>query len=397
MRILIHDYPGHPFPIQLSRELAKRGYQILHLYAGYNVTPRGELSKKPSDPDNFYIKPIFIREPLQKYNFFKRWFQEREYGRLIVKEVEKFSPDLIISSQTPLDAQRKLQKRAREEDIKFVFWLQDVIGLAAHSILRKKIPLFGGLIGTYYLQLERKLLRNSDRIILISEDFQPLMREWRINTKKTSVIPNWAPLESIPVQPQNNPWSQRYNLVDKFCFMYTGTLGMKHNPDFLLQLALHYQEHESIRVVVISEGPGADWLVKKKAKHQLDNLLLLPYQPFEQLPQVMGAASVLLALLEPDAGAFSVPSKVLTYLCAQRPLLLAIPLDNLAAKIVSKHHAGVVVSPNDIEAFLKASEKMLDNPLLCDQFACNGLTYAEKYFKIQKIGNRFEEILNSID
>lgn len=62
--------------------------------------------------------------------------------------------------------------------------------------------------------------------------------------------------------------------------------------------------------------------------------MLFPFQPFEQIPQVQAAANVLIAILELDAGVFAVPSKVFTYLCAKRPLILADPLENLAARIV---------------------------------------------------------------
>ena len=40
MRIVVHDYAGHPNQVYLSRELARRGHQVLHLYAGSFETPR---------------------------------------------------------------------------------------------------------------------------------------------------------------------------------------------------------------------------------------------------------------------------------------------------------------------------------------------------------------------
>jgi len=30
MRIGIHDFSGHPFQVQLSRELASRGHEVVH-------------------------------------------------------------------------------------------------------------------------------------------------------------------------------------------------------------------------------------------------------------------------------------------------------------------------------------------------------------------------------
>jgi len=393
MRILIHDYPGFAFPVQLSRELAKHGHEILHLYAGYNITPRGPLNRNSTDPECFSILPIFIREPLQKYSFVHRWRQEREYGQLLSSEIKKFQPDVMISANTPLDAQSNALKTAHKRDIRFVFWLQDLIGIATKKILCKRIPIFGEIIGQYYIRLERQLLKQSDQIVLITDDFLPLMQEWGVDGNRLSVIPNWATLEILTLKPKVNTWSSKWEFTDRFCFMYTGTLGMKHNPDLLLQLALHFDKDPGIIVIVVSEGPGVEWLKKQKENLSLENLRLFDYQPFDQLSSVMGSADVLVAILDPDAGVFSVPSKVMTYLCAQRPLLLAVPTENLAAKIVSQNKAGIVVPPKDVHSFIEAAERLVQNTKLREEFANNAKGYAEVHFDIQKIGDQFEAII----
>ena len=393
MRILVHDYPGHPFQVQLSREFAKRGFEVLHLYAGYNITPRGSLHKSATDPDRFSIHPIYIREPLQKYSFVHRWRQEREYGQLLSGEIQEFRPDVVISANTPLDAQSRALKNTQEHGIRFMFWLQDVIGLATKKILRERIPIFGGIIGQYYIRLERQLLMQSDQIILITDDFLPLMQEWGVDGNRLSVIPNWAPLENLTPKPKVNTWSSKWGVADRFCFMYTGTMGMKHNPNLLLQLALHFRKDPDVVVIVVSEGPGAEWLKKQKENLSLENLRLFDYQPFDQLSSVMGSADVLVAILDPDAGVFSVPSKVLTYLCAQRPLLLAVPEENLAAKIVRKQKAGFVVSPADTQAFMDAAESLYMNKECRERFARNGRLYAEKHFDIQRVTDKFQFLL----
>ena len=52
---------------------------------------------------------------------------------------------------------------------------------------------------------------------------------------------------------------------------------------------------------------------------------------------MMASADVLVAILEPDASRFSVPSKVLTYLCASRAIVGVLPPDNSVAEILSTH------------------------------------------------------------
>ena len=149
-----------------------------------------------------------------------------------------------------------------------------------------------------------------------------------------------------------------------------------------------------------SEPPAvarlADWLREQKKGHKLDNLILLNYQPFEVLPDVLGSADVLLAVLEPDAGVFSVPSKVLTYLCAGRPLLLAVPPKNLAARIVRENGAGITVPPGDIEGWLKAADELIGDSSLRQTLARNARRYAEETFDINAITDRFERILQEV-
>ena len=45
----------------------------------------------------------------------------------------------------------------------------------------------------------------------------------------------------------------------------------------------------------------------------------------EQLAATLGSADILLGLLEPEATAFSIPSKVLSYMSAGRPIVGLMP------------------------------------------------------------------------
>jgi colanic acid biosynthesis glycosyl transferase WcaI len=394
MRILIHDFGGYPFPPELSRALARRGHTVLHAYCGsLQTTPQGNLQPHPDDPPALEIKPVRLPQPLNKFSLFTRWRQERTYGHLIAAEADRFCPDVVLSGNTPLDAQARLLKHCRTRQIPFAFWLQDLIGLAAHSILKRKVPLLGAAVGRYYLQMERRLLRQSDAVVPLTEDFRPLLQAWGVDAPRIHVIENWAPLDAYPVRPKTNAWATEHDLADKRCLIYTGTMGMKHDPALLLRLATHFQAQADVRIVVVSQGLGADWLAAQKARHGLDNLILHGFVPFEQVPDVMGAADVLVAVLEADAGVFSVPSKVLSYLCAARPLLMAVPPENLAARIVVAQEAGFIAPPDDLSAFIRAAETLLGDPDLRAAFGRNARAYAERTFDIETIATAFEQVL----
>jgi glycosyltransferase involved in cell wall biosynthesis len=108
---------------------------------------------------------------------------------------------------------------------------------------------------------------------------------------------------------------------------------------------------------------------------------------------VLATGDVLVGILEEEAGTFSVPSKTLSYLCAGRPLLLAMPLDNLAARITRDHKAGLIVAPADIEGFLNAASELHARPGLRAKLGRNARSYAEATFPIDKTAAVFDEIL----
>jgi len=396
-RIVIQDYAGYPFPVQLSRRLAARGHTVLHLYAGRNRMPGGQMQALVTDPSTFNVRGLNTRQPLEKYAFVKRWFQEREYGRLTLQAVKEFSPDVVISADMPLDPQSMLSKHCRQHHIRFIFWLQDIISLATKNILAKKLSAPGAWIGDYYLALEKNILRQSDHVVSITEDFNTYLLKAGVTPEKVSVIPNWAPLEALPVLPKDNDWARAHGLADKFCFLYSGTLGLKHKPDLLLQLALSFRDEPQVVVYVGSEGPGAEWLQRRKQEYNLTNLALMGYQPFDLLPQVQAAADVLVAVLDPDAGIYSVPSKVLSYLAAQRPVLLAVPEENLAARIVQDNQAGWVVNPANHAEWLEKAHQLFRTPSLRQVFGSNARRYAEANFDIETIADRFEALLDGAE
>lgn len=388
--IFLHDYAGHPFQAELSRALAARGHRVTHGYFAADAGPKGALVRTDADPETLTFAPIDIGAPYSKASFVRRRFLDLAYGRAAAAAIAAARPDIVISGNTPTEAQGFVVKAARASGARFVYWCQDFYSIAVSKILARKLPVVGAGVGLYYTALERAQMRDADAVILITEDFAQQTRAWGIDARRLHIIPNWGAIDQIPRLDKDNAWAREHGLSGKRTIMYTGTLGLKHNPMLLADLARRYRDDDSVRIVIVAAGVGVAALEQAKAAEKLDNLILLSLQPFERLAETLASADVLAAVIERDAGVFSVPSKVLSYLCAGRPVLLAAPHENLAARIVGAERCGVVVEPEDRDGWLAGADALLNDE------ACMGdaaRAYAEKHFVLSTVADRFEAVL----
>lgn len=395
MKIVVNDFAGHPFQLQLSRELSKRGHQILHTYFADLSGPKGSHQNKSDDCDRLSIEPIRIGESCDKYSYLGRLKAHHGYCRLLKDKIRSFQPDVVISGNMPTDAQARLSAECLKRDIGFVHWIQDFYALALETLLKRRVGVFGKALAAPFHHLERQMFQTSNAVVYISEDFSSYAASAGYAPKKSVVIENWASLEEIPESPKDNEWSRKHNLHDKFVFLYSGTMGLKHSPHLLAALARKFKHNPDVRVVLVSEGIGREVLKACKEKEGLDNLLLFDFQPYATLPQVLGSADVLLASVERDSSIFSVPSKILSYLCAGRSVLIAVSKENLAARIITKSQAGYVCDPGNPVPFLERAETLISDRDLCRQMGRNARVYAESTFDITKIGDLFEDVLRN--
>jgi glycosyltransferase involved in cell wall biosynthesis len=388
MRIVVHDYAAYPFTAQLARSLAGRGHDVLYLHGGGIRTSRAQLDPRTSDSSTLRVEAVPIVETLHARAGLRRLRQERRYGRALAARVKEYRPDVVLSVPSSLDAQAAVQAAAHESGSAFVFWLQDIYSQAILRLLGKRVPLAGKLIAARFERLERTLLASSDAVVAITEDFVPILEQWDVAPDRIVVEPNWAPLDELDVLPQRNPWSESHGFADVRVLLYAGTLGRKHDPSLLVSLA---DALPDAVLVVVAEGAGAERL--RQLRPQRQNLVLMPLQPAEQLSAVLATADILLAILDPDANVFSVPSKVLTYLAAGRPILAAIPSVNLAARTILAADAGRVVEPTDRAGWVAAAAALLADDDARMAAGTAGREYSERSFDIGTITDRLEAVL----
>lgn len=392
-RIFLHDYTGHAFTVQLARALAGRGHQVCYVHFQATQAPKGDLAPRADDPAGLRLVGLDIDEPFRKYSLLRRRQQDLKFAARAEAVLRSFAPDVVLSAQAAPEVHLRLRRAARKAGARFVYWVQDIWSVGARAALARKNRVLGLAVGWLLERMERDLIAGSDANVLICDDFRALALGWGARASACHVIPNWGVVEQVPVLDKDNAWSRRHGLADKTCVLYSGTLGLKHDPELLARLAQALAVRPEVRVVVVSEGQGADYLAGRKAQGGLDNLVLLPFQAFADFAQVLATGDVLVSVLEPEASIYSVPSKVLSYLCAGRAQLLSVPAVNLSARIVGEAGAGIVVPNGDATAMVAAAQRLLDAPELRREMGAAGRRHAEAHFAMAAIAPRFETVL----
>jgi colanic acid biosynthesis glycosyl transferase WcaI len=393
LRIVVHDYSGHPGQVQLSRRLAKLGHTVTHQYCSSYTSGRGALEVGPDDPETLSIEALSLGDTFARYSTARRVRQEVQYGTMAARAIRARKPDVALLSNIPLLSLLIATSMLRRAGIPVVFWQQDVYSAAIASAATHRLGLAGRPIGGVAGLIEGRIARTSTAVVPISDSFVEKLLGWAVPRDRIHVVPNWAPLAELPLRPRNNHLAVERGLVDTPVVLYAGTLGLKHDPHLLVVAAEALAGRA--RVVVVSEGLGREILETERAKRGLDNLDLLDFLPYDDLPDLLGSADIVVALLEPDASKYSVPSKVLTYLCAGRAIVAVIPADNAIAQVLTGVEAGIVIPPGDGEAFTAALDRLLADHAYRAQLGQNARKYAEATFDVAAIAGRFEGILQA--
>ncbi|MET7654091.1 MULTISPECIES: glycosyltransferase family 4 protein [unclassified Streptomyces] len=394
MRILVHDYSGHPFQAQLSRELARRGHDLVHSTCTAYVSGKGDLA---SDTAGLRFVTIGDGTALRKEAYFHRLRQETLLGFELARQVRQEKPDVVMLSNMPIPTLVVAAAALRRLRIPWVLWHQDVTAVALKSFAAADVAKAMGVAAKVFGAGEKWSARRASAIVVIAESFVRVHREWG-TADKVTVIPNWAPLDEIVPVARDNAWSEEHGLNGVRTVLYSGTLGLKHNPVLLVRLAERLRERgDPVRLVVVNDGPAVPVLREAAAAAGVE-LTLLPFQPYDRLPEVLGTGDLLVVLLAADAGEFSVPSKTLSYLCAGRPVLGLMPADNLAAQLLRQ--AGSAVFPplesslDDASAWV---QEVLADPAGAESLGKESRALAEREFALEDCASRFEDILRTVN
>jgi glycosyltransferase involved in cell wall biosynthesis len=386
MNLLLIDYAGHIPQADLAKQLAWTGNKVRHLRCSDYVTGNADFRVPSELNSHLDFRAITVGTSYNRYNPFQRITHEIRLAKKFSQEIQAFGPDYVISSNVPLFCSYFLTKKFIKRNIPYIFWWQDVYSEVINAKLFEiSIGLPVKFIQKRITALEKFIAANAHNVVAISENFLPLYKSWELNENKICVIPNWSP-------PDDFKQIHAKELLPYPYVLYAGTLGMKHNPQLLSYLATKLEkESVGVKVVVISQGLGRKYLESKS--QNLSNLVLIDFLALSELKNYLSGAEVVLAILEPSASEYSVPSKIMTYLASGKATVAAMPKGNPAARYIAESNSGIVVDPTNPEAFASSVIRLLNEPVLRKKMELNARQFAKDNFNGEKVAKIFLKLM----
>lgn len=255
--------------------------------------------------------------------------------------------------------------------IPFVYCLQDIFpdSLAGTSLAQK-----GGLLWKIGRVIENFTYKHADKIIVISEDFKKNIMAKGVPEEKIAVVYNWVDQNAVvDVSRENNKLFDKYNLDrSKFYIEYSGNIGLTQNMDMLLEVMKELKDsHPDIGLVLVGDGAYKAQVEEIVKRDDLTNVVMIPFQPYEDISYVFSLGDAGLVISKPGVGANSVPSKTWSIMSACRPVLANFD-ENELKDILAGNECGIFTKAGDKEAFKQSVIKLYENRELCREYGANG-------------------------
>lgn len=202
--------------------------------------------------------------------------------------------------------------------------------------------------------LTRLMLRQADRVIVLSDCMlERVLAKLGLETDleareaalaRIDVIHNWADgREIVPLNGEKvRYWQERGlpELGEKLVILFSGNLGLVNEFTTVLEAARQLNTRSDIAFVFIGEGARSGEIAEFMQCHQLNNIVLLPYQPRSEVCRSLSASDALLITLGEGLAGLSVPSKTYSSLAAGRPLLFVGDRRSSTAHLIKQHQCG---------------------------------------------------------
>jgi glycosyltransferase involved in cell wall biosynthesis len=250
------------------------------------------------------------------------------------------------------------------------------------------------LIARAWHRFNRFMYKRARQSIVLCKAAQKLVCEtYRIEPERVHIVHNWAdPGEIVPKAKQGNPFAEEHGLVEPFTVLYSGNLGLYYEFETILRAA-ELLKDENFRLVFIGAGGKKAWIAEQIETRSLANTMLLPYQPFERLPDSLTACDASLVTIQKGVEGISYPSKLYASLAVGKPILaISEPGSELYDQVIPTE-VGYWFALGDAEGLAERIRQMTKDPQGCDRMGRRARELFETEYTRDASAAKYDEVL----
>lgn len=407
MRILIYSYNYHPEPIgiaplmtELAEGLVKRGHQVRVVTGMPNYPERrvyDEYKGKfylTEERNGVTIQRSYVHINNPKPSLIDRLILDGSFiTTSFLQAFKGDTPDVIFATVPPLPISLPVGLYGMASRAPIVLNVQDIVSEAA---VRVKLIKQNGWVIKAARGLENLAYKTAAKVSVISDRFVEKLLEQGVPENKIVCIPNWVDVDFIKPLDKDNAFRQTHQLQDKFVVLYSGNIALTQGLETVIKAAANLKHIPEIIFVIIGEKSALGNLQKFCEEYEANNVLLLPFQPREKLPETLAAADVALVVQKQRVTAFNLPSKIPVLLASGRAIVASVPETGTAMKAVEKSGGGVVVPPEDANALSAIILELSKNPEKVEALGRQGRKYAEENYALEAALERYEALFAEI-
>lgn len=196
--------------------------------------------------------------------------------------------------------------------------------------------------------LERFLYARATHILVNSPAYGQYIEQKGVSKEKISFIPYGTDIDMFSPGVDGSEIRNRYGINDNFVILYSGALGQANDIYTLIRTAQRLNSQTVIKFILFGDGKERKKLEAEVKNSNLENIIFAGALPKKEMPAVLAAADVCLAILQ-DIPMFrtTYPNKVFDYMAAGKATVLVI--DGVIRDLVEASEGGVFVKPGDDE------------------------------------------------
>ena len=264
-------------------------------------------------------------------------------------------------------------------------WPESIIAVGAIKN-RRVINLLEGL--------ETWMYRKADRIVALTNAFKRHIAGRGVNQEKISLITNGADLELFRMLPMENGFRKEQGLEGKFVVSYVGTHGMAHGLDTVFETACTIKDESNIVFLLVGDGAEKARLLEEKQKLGLSNVIMLPQQKKEKMPEIIAASNACMVLLKKtDLFKTVIPSKIFESMAMEKPIILGV--DGECREIIEEGDCGICIEPENAQALADAVLNLYEDKELAKRLGRNGSSFVRKSYDREMLAMEYLKLLES--